>query len=147
MKKHLHIVLATAALISVFTVCAQAQSRNRQQLIVDVPFAFNIGDTQLAAGEYRVNVVNPSSDRSVLQIKSADGKSSALVSTIDITGWSSSRAKLAFRHYSDQYFLAQVWMASEPTGFAAPKSSAEKTLQQQIGKARKNANLVAVNAR
>ena len=147
MKKHVHILLATAALVSVFTVCTNAQSRNRQQVVVDVPFAFNVGNTQLPAGEYNVSVVNPSSDRSVLQLKSSDGKSSALVNTTDIIGWASPRAKLVFRHYNTQHFLAQVWMASEATGLAAPNSSAEKTLRRQIGKVAPKADLVAVNAR
>ncbi len=147
MKKHVHILLATAVLVSAFTVCAQAQSRNQQQLRVDVPFAFNVGSTQMPAGEYNVSVVNPSSDRSVLQLKSFDGKSSALVHTTDIIGWASPRARLVFRHYNAQYFLAQVWMASEATGLSAPNSSAEKAVRRQVGASNKKADLVAVNAR
>lgn len=147
MKKHVHIVLATAVLISVFAICAQAQSRNRQQLRVDVPFAFNVGNKQLPSGEYKVSIVNPSSAHSILQLQSADGKTSALVQTTDIIGWSPARAKLVFRHYNTHYFLAQVWMASEATGLATPNSSAEKSLRRQFGKAASKAALVAVNAR
>jgi len=147
MKKHIYFHLIAAILASVLGVTAQAQSRNRQQLRVSVPFAFNVGNKLLPAGEYRLSVVNPSSDRSVLQIANLNGKSTMMVRTTDISGWSTSKAKLTFRHYGEQYFLAQVWMASDATGFATPNSNAEKALRRQLGKAAKDVDLVAVNAR
>jgi len=70
-----------------------------------------------------------------------------MVRTTDISGWPTSKAKLTFRHYGEQYFLAQVWMASDATGFATPSSNAEKALRRQLGKAAKDVDLVAVNAR
>src|SRR5438093_8352086 len=118
MKKHVYIYFATLTLIGVLGISTRAQSRNRQQLRVDIPFAFNVGNTSLPAGEYRIHVVNPSSDRSVLQIASLDGRSTMMVQTTDIEGWSTSKPKLTFRRYGDQYFLAQVWMAAESTGLA-----------------------------
>jgi hypothetical protein len=147
MKKHVYFYFATMILLGVLGVSTQAQSRSSQQLRVDIPFAFNVGNTLLPAGEYRVKVVNPSSDRSVLQIASLDGRTTMMVRTVDIEGWSTSRAKLTFRQYGDQYFLAQVWMAAESAGFATPHSSAEKTRRRQLGQAGKNYDLVAVNAR
>lgn len=147
MKKHVYIYFATMILVGVLGINAQAQSRNRQQLRVDIPFAFSVGNKSLPAGEYRIQVVNPSSDHSVLQIASLDGRTTMMVRTIDIEGSSPSRAKLTFRHYGDQYFLAQVWMAAESTGLATPSSGTEKTLRRQLGKAGKNYEVVAVNAR
>jgi hypothetical protein len=146
MTKRFYLQITIALLIAVFGISANAQSRTRQQLRVNVPFAFNVGNTTLPAGDYRVRVVNPASDQIVLQIASLDGKSTSLIRTTDISGWANSKAKLSFRHYGEQYFLAQVWMAADPTGFALPNSSAEKTLRRQLGKAAKNAEMVAVNA-
>ena len=147
MKRYFYLSLAIAVLITASSICTQAQSRNRQRLIIEVPFAFNAGNTQLPAGEYNVSIVNPSSDRSVVLIKSSDGQSSALLSTTDIIGWSTSSARLVFRRYDSRYFLAQVWMASEATGMSAPNSKAEKSLRKQLGITKQKADVVAVNAR
>ena len=147
MKRYIYLSLATAVLITASSIGAQAQSRNRQRLIVEIPFAFNAGNQQLPAGEYNVHIVNPASDRSVVLIKSSDGKSSALLGTTDIIGSSTSRAKLVFRRYDSRYFLAQVWMASEATGMSAPNSKAEKSLRSKLGINNQKADVVAVNAR
>ena len=147
MKKQVYFYLATMILVGVLGISTQGQSRNRQQLRVDIPFAFSVGNKSLPAGEYRIQVVNPSSDKSVLQIASLDGRTTMMVRTVDIEGSSTSRAKLTFRHYGDQYFLAQVWMAAESTGLATPNSGAEKTLRREFGKAGKTYDVVAVNAR
>ncbi|HEY6802217.1 MAG TPA: hypothetical protein VI306_01440 [Pyrinomonadaceae bacterium] len=146
MTKNFYLHIATAILISVLGVSANAQSRNRQELKVSVPFAFNVGNTELPAGDYNVRVINPASANSVLQFASVDGKSTILIRTTDVEGWAKSTARLTFRHYGSQYFLAQIWMASESTGFGTPNSSSEKNLRRQLGKAAKNVDLVAVNA-
>lgn len=146
MTKKVYIVIASLVLVAIFSVSAQAQARSRQELKVNVPFAFNVGNTSLPAGEYRVSIVNPASDRSVLQIASADG-TRIMVLTNDVKGKSNANARVAFRHYGNQYFLAQVWMAAEPIGLATPHSKVEKHLQRQLGNGAKDYGMVAVNAR
>ena len=140
------LLIATTVLVSLSGIIANAQSRSHQQVRVSVPFTFSVGNASLPAGDYVVSVVNPTSDRSVLQFTSRDGKSTTMISTTDVEGWATSKAKLTFRHYGNQYFLAQVWMASESTGFATPHSSSERTLRQQLGRAAKKVETVAVNA-
>ena len=147
MKNNIYLHFATALLIATLGVTANAQSRNTQRLQVNVPFAFNIGNSTMPAGEYNVSIVNPTASGSVLKISSLDGRSTAMTRTTDIIGWSTASAKLTFRHYGARYFLAEVWMESESTGLAAPKSSPEKTLQRQLGKAATIYEVVAVNAR
>jgi hypothetical protein len=147
MNKHLYLHLATAVLVTVLGVNAQAQSRTSQQLRVSVPFAFNVGNSSLPAGEYKLRIVNPSSDHSVLALTEMNGGPAVMVRTTDIIGWSTAKAKLTFRHYGDTYFLAQVWMASDSTGLETPSSRAEQTLRRQTGKSGKIVELVAVNGR
>ena len=147
MKKHAYIYIATLMIVGVLSINTQAQtSRNMQRLHVSVPFAFDAGNKTLPAGDYRVQVVNPSSDRSVLQIASTDGKSSVMIKTTDIQGQLSEKAKLTFRRYGDQYFLAHVWMAAESLGFDTPSSKAEKSLRRQLGNVAKNLDIVSVSA-
>jgi hypothetical protein len=142
MKKHIYI--ASLVLVVLVAVSAQAQSRNNQQLRFHVPFAFAAGNSVLPAGDYRVTIVNPSSDHSVLRITSSDGKS-VMIRAVDVEGWAAPKAKLSFRHYGDRYFLAQVWMAGESTGLVAPTSKTEKALRQQLGISNKNFATIAIN--
>jgi hypothetical protein len=147
MKNNIYLHFATALLIAAVGITASAQARNQQQLHVNVPFDFNVGSKALPAGEYNVSIVNPSASSSVLKIASLDGRFTAMTRTTDIIGWSSTSAKLTFRHYGARYFLAEVWMESESTGLATPRSSSEKTLQRQLGNAATKYDVVAVNAR
>jgi hypothetical protein len=147
MKNNFYLHFATALLIAALGVTANAQSRNTQRLQVNVPFAFNVGNATMPAGEYNVSIINPTASGSVLKISSLDGRSTAMTRTTDINSWSTDSAKLTFRHYGARYFLAEVWMESESTGLAAPKSKSEKTLQRQLGRAPTNYDVVAVSAR
>ena len=148
MNKHAYIYIAALMIVGALSPNTQAQtSRNTQQLRANIPFAFDAGNKILAAGDYKVQVVNPSSDHSVLQIASTDGKSSVMVKTTDIQGQSSEKAKLTFRRYGDQYFLAQIWMAAESSGLDTPRPKAEKSLRRQLGNVAKNLEIVSVTAR
>jgi hypothetical protein len=146
MKKQTYLFLASVVLVGSLAVSSQAQSRSRQELRVNVPFAFNVGSTSLPAGEYRVSIVNPASDRSVLQIAGVTGHSKTMVLTNDIEGRLKNSALITFRQYGNKYFLAQVWMAADPTGLATTQSRFEKQLQRQLGNGPKNYDTVAVNA-
>jgi len=147
MKKQCYVAIAIAILVGAVGIGTKAQSRNRQLLTVNIPFAFNAGSKTLPAGEYTLMVVNPASDRNVLQIRSSDGHTSVLTQTTDIIGKSSPQAKLVFRRYGDQYFLSQAWVAGERTGVATLKSSAERQLQNELAKTGKKSEMVAVNAK
>ena len=147
MKTRIYLNFATGILITVLGVSADAQTRNQQHLRIQVPFAFNVGNTSLPAGAYDVSVVNPTVSRSVLRIASLDGHSNAMIQATDVIGVSTANAKLMFRHYGKEYFLAQVWMAAEATGLATPTSDSEKTISRHLGKASNKYDVVAVNAR
>ena len=137
MNRYLNMIIAVIILVGAFTASAQAQSAS-QKVIANVPFAFNVGTKNLPAGKYTITVLNPSSDRKVLQIRSNDGRSTALILTTDVRAKASDEAKLVFRHYGDRYFFAQAQMAGETSGLAALKSSLERAQKQMIGTAGKN---------
>jgi hypothetical protein len=146
MTKKVYFVLAAVVLVATLVINANAQSRSRQELRLDVPFAFNVGNTSLPAGEYRISIVNPASDCSVVQIAGVGETKRIMVIAKDIQGGRPENARIAFRRYGSQYFLAQVWMAAEPVGLATPHSRTEKQLQRQLGNGAKNYETVAVNA-
>ena len=76
------IMLATVAGIST----AYAQTAAYPQLVVNIPFAFSVGEKTLPAGEYTVKCINSDSSMKVLQFRSKDGHDSALIRTSSVNG-------------------------------------------------------------
>ena len=131
MKRHLITFLAIIILAGAFTISAQAQTSGGQKVVANIPFAFNVANTNLPAGKYTITVLNRSSDRKILQIRSANGRSSAVIQTTDVIGNVSDDAKLVFQRYGDQYFFAQAQMAGDSTSLAAVKSKSAERAQKQ----------------
>lgn len=88
-----------------------AQTESNRLMKVNVPFAFGVEDHSLPAGEYLVLTVTP---ERTIRIVSADGKHSAIVNTLPNYAKSpSTRSRLVFHKYGNEYFLAQVWTAGQ----------------------------------
>ena len=135
MKRLTYIPLAIAILAGVLSV--NAQTTSSQRVLANIPFTFNVGKVSLPPGKYSIAVLNPSSDRKILQIRSADGRSSAMVMTTGLIGNISDDAKLVFDRYGDRYFFAQAQMAGDATTLAAVKSKAEKEERRAVAKLNK----------
>lgn len=144
MKRHINILLAIIVLAGAFTASAQAQTAGAQIAVANIPFSFNVGNKNLPAGKYTISVLNPTSDRRVLQIRSTDGRASAMIQTNSVIGNTSDDAKLVFQLYGDRYFFAQAHMAGESTSFAAVKSSAQRAQKDTVAKAGKQSLVVIV---
>jgi hypothetical protein len=125
MKRVFNISFAIIILITALTAGAQAQSASAQRVIANIPFAFTANNKTLPAGKYTITVLNPSSDRKALQIRSMNGRFSAIVLTNAILGNASDNSKLVFECYDDRYFFAQVQMAGDSTTLAALRSNKE----------------------
>ena len=122
MKKLFNIPLIIIVFAGVLAINAQAQTK----VIATIPFAFNVGKTTLPAGRYTITVLNPSSDRKILQIRSMNGRSSVVVMTTGIIGHASDNAKLVFERYGDRYVFAQAQLAGDDTALAAVRSKNKK---------------------
>ncbi len=112
------ILLATVAGLSI----AKAQTAAQPQLVVNIPFAFSVGEKTLPAGEYTVRCINSNSATKVLQIRSTTGSASALVRTDSVIGKIQDNAQLIFNRYGNEYFFAQARMPADSVGMQAPKS-------------------------
>ena len=132
MKRYFPVAIALLMFVAVVEVTAEAQVFGSQRMRARIPFAFNVGQTSLPAGEYTIAVLNPNSDRKVLQIRSADGKLSALIQTGALNTKVREQAKLVFNRYGNRYFFAQAQMAGESTALAAVKSNAERKEERTI---------------
>jgi hypothetical protein len=139
-----HIFLAIIVLAGAFTFSAQAQTAGAQIAVANIPFAFNVGNRNLPAGKYAITVLNATSDRKVLQIRSINGRASAMIQTNSVIGNTSDDAKLVFERYGDRYFFAKAQMAGEPTSFAALKTSAQRAQKEAIAAGAKQSVVVIV---
>ena len=146
MKRYLNFPLAIIILIGVVAISAQAQSSsNAQRLIAKIPFAFTVGHKTLPAGRYTITVLNPSSDRKTLQVRSMDGHSSAIVLTTAANATATDNAKLVFDCYGDHYYFAQAQMAGDSASLAAVRSKVENAEQVALAKSNKK-SIVAIAA-
>ncbi|HKG61954.1 MAG TPA: hypothetical protein VKB05_19505 [Pyrinomonadaceae bacterium] len=138
MKKFFNIPLLIIVFAGVLATNADAQTK----VIANVPFAFSAGKTTLPAGRYTITVLNPASDRKILQIRSLNGRSSAVVLTTGIIGNISDDAKLVFERYGDRYVFAQAHMAGDEMALAAVRSKDRS--DKHVAKAGKKSVVVIV---
>jgi hypothetical protein len=124
MKRFFNIPLIIIVFAGVLAINAQAQTK----LIANIPFAFNAGKTTLPAGRYTITVLNPSSDRKILQIRSVNGRSVAVVLTTGIIRNASDKSKVIFERYGDRYVFAQAQMAGDETTLAAVRSKKKSNM-------------------
>ena len=144
MKKCFYIPLAVVMLVGVLATNAHAQSNSPQRIVANIPFTFNVGKTSLPAGRYTITVVNPTSDRRILQIRSANGRSSAMIMTNGVIGEVSENSKLVFERDGDRYNFAQAQMAGDSTSLAAPRAKTHATAKPSLGNIAKKSTVVII---
>jgi hypothetical protein len=142
MKKYFYIPLAVVMLVAVLATNAQAQSSSSQRIVATIPFTFNVGKTSLPAGKYIFTVLNPTSDRRILQVRSNNGRSTVMILTSGVNGELSDNSKLVFECDGEHYYFAQAQMAGDSTSLAAPRTKIEK---QTFATAKKK-SLVVITA-
>lgn len=140
MKRFFNIPLAIIILATALTISAQAQSSGAQRVNATIPFTFTAGHKTLPAGKYTFTVLNPSSDRRILQIRSLNGRSSVLIQTMTTSGNAADNSKLVFDRYGDIYVFAKAQMAGDLTTLAAVRSKSEQ--KQWVAKANKKTVVV-----
>ena len=127
MKKQISATLLGLALLfaAVPTASAQATAHMR----IQIPFDFVAGKKLLHAGSYSVRRVSGEA-ASGLIIRREDGGEAAVLLT-NANGETPSRAALTFRHYGEQYFLAEVSIPGTASVRAVPKAGAEKKAERE----------------
>ena len=132
MKRNLYLSIAIMIICGVFAINGQAQTSVSPTMRAHVPFTFTVGDKSLPAGDYTVRILNPTSDRKTLQIRSENGRVSAMVQTFGVNSALAKDTKLVFRRYGEQYFFAQAQMAGDTMSLAATKTRAERATQRAM---------------
>lgn len=141
MKRFFNITFAIIILAAAFT--ARAQSSSSPLVIANIPFAFTASNKNLPAGRYTITVLNSTSDRKAVQIRSMNGRFSAMVLTNTVTGNVADNSKLVFERYDDRYFFSQAHIAGDSTSLAALRSHKE---QKHLMATAKKKSLVVIVA-
>jgi hypothetical protein len=115
MKRNL---IGTLSLV-VVSLLLNINGAHAQSVAADVPFAFNVGSSQLPAGGYRITVEDVS--RMVMIRNFKTGVTVLSLGQRESPGDKS--WKLVFRHLGNRYFLTQIWGVQGSAGlkFRAPK--------------------------
>jgi hypothetical protein len=126
-------LLALSFIVSLAAGAAPASAGSVDAMRAQIPFDFHIGDTLVPAGRYTVRALNDGETT----LRLSDGRHGASINTNAAQGAVNAerQARLVFRKYGDQYFLAAVWGADN-TGRSLPASKTERSLRKETQSAR-----------
>jgi len=96
-----------------------------------IPFEFLVGDRSLPSGKYTVSTATRAGD--VLMIKNADTNRAAvrLTNVMQPKG-DKTQARLVFHRYGQRYFLSEVWMGRNSSGYQLLKSRQERSVEREL---------------
>ncbi len=102
-------------------------AQGKKMLILNAPFSFTVEQQRMPAGTYRILV-----ERGWLQVRSADGKTAAMVLTLPVAGKTvKGSGQVVFNRYGDHYFLGQVWLPELENGRQTMESREEKEMEKR----------------
>lgn len=121
MKKQILATVVTLSIVITLTVTGLASLSTKVK--ANIPFDFMVNGKTLPAGAYTV-VQGPI--RNTLVIRSQENRVAISALTMDVTDKGQAQARLVFRRYGNQRFLAQVYDGYSSQGQELPKSKAER---------------------
>lgn len=109
-KATLNICALVVMILGLTVISASAQSAGHYR--THVPFAFTVDGQTFPAGDYRIDVVNPESDKAILSLRSVDGREGRLIMTTPKSvDPSKELSQLVFSRFEGQNILMEVSVA------------------------------------
>jgi hypothetical protein len=124
LKKQIMSIAATLTLIIPMSIIGFAGLSG--SVSANIPFDFMVGGKEFKAGRYSVSRLFASSSSDTLIIRSADSSEAANFNVNSVGGKGERQARLIFRRYGNQYFLAQIFDGESSEGYGLLKSKAER---------------------
>jgi hypothetical protein len=121
-------ILSSTIATSLFASVGSVKAQNTSSIRVRIPFAFQVGPTQMPAGSYYMSVLL---DHRLVQLRGqGSGKQplGVLLATPSESGKVQKTVRLIFHRYGDRYFLREVWDANTDEGVRSGASSEEKEI-------------------
>lgn len=123
LKKQILSIVATLTLLIPISIIGFAGLSGTVR--ADIPFDFIVGNKEFKAGKYSVGRLSASNNAGTLIIRGEDDGAVANFTVNNATDKSGSQARLIFRRYGNQYFLAKVFDGNSG-GAEFLKSKAER---------------------
>lgn len=143
MRKQMMKFAATLGLFVVMSAAANAQPA--KQMTVTMPFPFTVGKKALPAGTYAV-LRNSTTSGDQFLLRDAKGRAKVLFNTRRVQAAEfQGNARLEFRRYDEQYFLARIWPAGEYVGRELYQGQVERELARNLSKQQKGIQSEVVN--
>jgi hypothetical protein len=118
-------ILSSTIAVGLFASTASAKAQNSPRVTVSIPFAFQMGSTQMPAGAYDMHV---RLSHTVVQLQDeGSGKQAVgiLLGSALEGGNIQRTGRLIFHRYGNRYFLREVWDADSGLGVGSAPSGAE----------------------
>src|SRR6266487_3689499 len=110
-------------------VSANGQSSTRAS--AQIPFEFLVGDRSLPSGKYNVSTTTGAGE--MLMIKNADTNRAAVrLTNVIEPKRDKTQARLVFHRYGQRYFLSEVWMGRDSSGYQLRKSHQERSIEREL---------------
>ena len=138
LKKKILSIVATLTLLIPISIIGFAGLSSR--VIAEIPFDFTVGNKEFKAGKYSVGRLAPSNNPGTLVIRGEDNDAVASYNVNNATDKGGLQARLIFRRYGNQYFLAKVFDGHSGGGAEFLKSKAER-------EAAKKGDIITQNAK
>ena len=122
MKRNL---IGTVSLLALSLLLSTTGAYAQHGMQANVPFAFQVGSTQMPAGSYHITV-EYLTDK--ITIDNASGSAAVLMhGQREYPG--KVAQKLVFRRFGEQYFLTQIWGEQGDSGMTVSVPNSAKKLQ------------------
>jgi hypothetical protein len=122
--------IATFALFVASTFIAVANASAQNQVKVNVPFSFTVGDSTMPAGSYTIKS-DPGS-RNLVQLTNWGQQARSIALAIPEQGDTRVTDKLVFHKIGDQYFLSEIRCERASMNVQFPVTKAEKRVKAQV---------------
>ena len=97
-----------------------------KKIEITIPFDFLVGNKQLKAGDYVVQLWGPAGDGALL-FRSEDGSARQIVFAVPVeTNKTGNHERLVFHRYGGERFVAQVWFMGNAEGYELIPGSRER---------------------
>jgi hypothetical protein len=127
MRKYIALALATLAATIVAAQCYGQVTAVK----AEIPFAFQVGNKSLPAGEYSIQTIQGTNE-DVRMIRRIDSSAVAMAPTSPVVAKNGKPGmELVFHKYGDRYFLSEIWTGGD-LGRKLTKPALEKQLEREM---------------
>ena|SRR3712207_3709303 len=111
-------------------VAADAQVESDATVEANVAHPFVVEKTTLPAGRYFISAADQDGNPSVMEIRSADGRTKVMFDTESAQpARPAAKTELVFDKVGDTYFLSEIFVAGDAAGAKLPKPRMEERME------------------